>query len=233
MDGYIRNFGDALPEVIVSENYRTMWTEQEDRMIFPIGSVIVNSIIEETLDMGVEPVFVSCGWRGEPLNNKIVKYCTFLGSRGPKTAAELERHGVNVKVTYDPAYETPEYISKSEPNGLAIVVRHILDPSEYTKDSIHELKADKIYSPVVEDENDIIKLIEAISGARFVLAGSMHAAIVAHAYKVPFALLGGDYIDCPPKWEDWFSSINLGKPVFVKDVVEGREWYQKVKRAGK
>jgi hypothetical protein len=67
--------------------------------------------------------------------------------------------------------------------------------------------------------------VHKISGARFVLTGSMHVAMTAHAYGVPFALLDGPYIDCLPKWYDWFSSVDLGEPVFVNSIVEGRQWY--------
>jgi hypothetical protein len=38
---------------------------------------------------------------------------------------------------------------------MAISVRHILDTSEYGPDTIHQLKADAMFSPVVENKADI------------------------------------------------------------------------------
>jgi hypothetical protein len=230
LDGETRNFGDSLPEVL----YPTIMLEEleadPENMYFLIGSVICNTVIDETLRAGYNPIFINCGWRGEELDDDLLAQCEFRGARGPHTQAELEKHGIDVEVTHDPAYELPNLYAKGSPNGLAIVVRHIMDEGEYDQNSIHELKADALFSPVVESHEDILDFIQKISGARFVLAGSMHAAMVAHAYGVPFACLMSDVVDCPPKWFDWFAAEGLGNPVFVKDVIEGRAWYNTVRK---
>ena len=84
-----------------------------------------------------------------------------------------------------------------------------------------------MFSPVVDTEADIFELIKTISGARFVLAGSMTAAVVAHAFNIPFAPYDGNgYIDCLPKWYDWFDSVGLGEPIFCTNVIEGRLWHK-------
>ena len=228
LDGDIRNFGDALPEVLFPQMILAEWENDPETMYFPIGSVICNEVMDETLRQGFTPVFMNCGWRGEELDDDLVAQCEFLGARGPHTQEELARHGIDVEVTGDPAYSLPQLYAKGAPNALAMVVRHIKDNHDYNKDSIFELKADALFSPVVDTHQDILDMIQKISGARFVLAGSMHAAMVAHAYGVPFAPLMSDYIDCPSKWFDWFAQADLGNPVFVNDVVEGREWYRSV-----
>lgn len=225
MDGVIRNYGDALAELITPPSVYAAWAEDEQHMFFPMGSVICNEIMEETVELGLKPVFVSCGWRGEALDPKLVSMSEFVGARGPHTQSELARHGVDVEVTMDPAYVLPDLLSKASPTGLAIVIRHIQDPSEYNEFTKHEYGADEVISAVVNDVEDTIAMSHQISGSRFVLAGAMHAAIVAHAYNIPFALLDGPYIDCPPKWYDWFASVNLGEPVFVSNIAEGRKWY--------
>ena len=226
LDGVTRNFGDALNEVLLPANIRKEWLDDSERMFFPIGSVICNEVIDETLRLGAKPVFVGCGWRGEDLDQSLVDQASFHGARGPHTQAELAKRGVEVQVTGDPAYEIPKLFLRGEPNALAICIRHINDPADYNKDSIFELKADALFSPVVENYEDIVDMIKQISGARFVLAGSMHAAIVAHAYGVPFAPFSSGYIDCPPKWYDWFAAIGVSEPQWVSNVVEGREWYR-------
>lgn len=230
LDGEVRNFGDTLYEILLPPDLRTNWENDVRGLHFPIGSVICDEVIQESLAQGFEPNFYNCGWRGEEIHPELAAQSKFYGARGPHTKAALARAGVEVEVTGDPAYELPQTIVAGEPNGLAICVRHIKDPSDYTPNTIFEYKADAFFSPVVQDVNDIIEFIEKISGARFVLAGSMHAAIVAHAYGVPFALLGGDYIDCPAKWADWLASVGLGEPHWVENVVEGREWYNDVVR---
>jgi len=225
LDGVTRNFGDALPEVLLDPPTYRKWSMDADRVHFPIGSTIENSHLKRAFEGGKIPVFHGCGWRGESLEPELVKIAEFHGVRGPDTQAELRKHGIETEVTLDPAYELPKILPKAGPNGLAFAVRHILDKSDYTLNSIHELGADALFSPVVEDDTDIIAFIEKVSGARFVLSGSMHAAIVAHAYGVPFALLNGDYIDCPPKWHDWLGSVGVTDVRFVDNVRDGRAWH--------
>lgn len=225
LDGVTRNFGDALHEVLLEPRVHYEWSEDPTTLHFPIGSVIANEHIEYAVNQELTPVFHGCGWRGEELEPELVKLAEFHGVRGPNTSAELRRHGIDAEVTLDPAYKLPGMFLRGEPNGLAITVRHIADKSDYNPDSIHALKADALFSPVVQDESDIVSFIEKISGARFVLAGSMHAAIVAHAYGVPFALLGGDFVDCPPKWHDWLNSVGVTDVQWVDNVKDGRTWY--------
>lgn len=225
MDGVVRNYGDALAELITPPSIYKLWAEDQDNMYFPLGSVICNEMMEESLRLGLKPIFIACGWRGEELDRELVELSDFRKVRGLHTQAELARHGIEVDVSGDPAYVLPDLLTKAQPNGLAFVMRHIKDPSEYNEFTAHEYGADEIYSAVVETIDDTIRIVHKISGARFVLTGSMHVAMTAHAYGVPFALLDGPYIDCLPKWYDWFSSVDLGEPVFVNSIVEGRQWY--------
>jgi hypothetical protein len=225
LDGVTRNFGDALHEVLLSPQQSYEWSQDDSAIHYPLGSVIVNEILEEALNLGKTPIFHGCGWRGEELEPELVKTAEFHGVRGPHTQAELRKHGIDTEVTLDPAYRLPFTYASGQPNGLAIAIRHIEDSSDYTPDSIHELGADALFSPVVQDETDILAFIDKVSGARFVLAGAMHAAVVAHAYGVPFALLGGEYINCPPKWYDWLSSIGVTDVQWVDNVKDGRNWY--------
>ncbi len=231
MDGVHRNFGDALYELFIPPIKLREMMDDPEFMYFPIGSVIDNEVILETLRAGYRPFFLGCGWRGEPLNPDLVNECDFIGARGLLTQNELARHEIFVEMTGDPAYQIPALHPAGAPNALAIVIRHIKDNSDYSPQSVYDLKADAMFSPVVDTYEDILEMVQKISGARFVLAGAMHACIVAHAYGVPFAPFAGNYIDCPPKWKDWFTSIGLEEdPVFVSNVAEGREWYNKTFR---
>jgi len=230
MNNSVRNFGDALYEVLLPDVVFADFAEDTKNLYYPIGSVIANSHMKSALKQGYKPVFINCGWRGEILDPGLVKQSDFLGCRGPFTQKELARHGVEVEVTGDPAYKVPDFVEKGPPNALALLVHHIADSANYNKNAIHELKVDDVISPVIETKDDIVDLITKISGARFVLAGSMHAAIVAHAYGVPFAPFRGqrDYIDCIPKWHDWMAGERIGRPEFCRDVVEGRQWYRSI-----
>jgi len=226
MDGHVRNFGDALYEVFVDPETLKDWKQDEEKMHFPIGSVIHNQVIVETLELGYTPVFYDCGWRGEELDPDLVKECTFLGARGPHTQGELARHGVVVPMSLDAAYKIPKIVPKGVPHGMTVSIRHIMDDSDYSIDAALALGVDALFAPAVEEKQDVLGLIEKISGARFVLAGSMHAAIIAHAYEVPFALLDTGYINCSPKWEDWLASIEVTDVDWVDNIIDGRKWHK-------
>lgn len=232
LEGKTRNFGDALYELFLPFDVQGEFESDLKTLYFTVGSVICNEVISESLAQGFFPVFLNCGWRGEELDPLLAAQCEFVGARGPNTQAALARVGVTVEVTLDPAYRLPALLPKGESNGLAICVRHIKDPSPVTIDTIFEYKADAMFSPVIEDREDLAAFVEKISGARFVLAGSLHAAIVAHAYGVPFALLGGDHIDCPAKWEDWLASVNITNIQWVDNVIDGRKWHNTAVKKG-
>ena len=58
----------------------------------------------------------------------------------------------------------------------------------------------------------------------------MHAAIIAYAYRTPFAFFKADngYLDCPAKWTDWLSSITQLslKASFFAHIKQGKDWYR-------
>jgi hypothetical protein len=227
MDGVTRNFGDSLYEILLPSGTRYQWEMDAERFYFPGGNYICNEVILEVLAIGLRPVFSRSGWRGTELDKELVDQCVFQSVSGPHTKAELARHGIDVHMAGHVAYDIPLQYIKGDPNALAIVVRSIKDPSDYSQQSIHDLSADAMFSPVVDTETDIFELIKMISGARFVLAGSMTAAVVAHAYNIPFAPYDSNgYIDCLPKWYDWFDSVGLGEPIFCTNVIEGRLWHK-------
>ncbi|MCC7275581.1 MAG: hypothetical protein IT561_23125, partial [Alphaproteobacteria bacterium] len=82
--------------------------------------------------------------------------------------------------------------------------------------------ADNAISPLVGTPGALLAAIDAIRASRFVLAGAMHAAIVAMAYGVPFAFFADGHLDCPAKWTDLAESIGIA-PIMVRSHAEGRD----------
>lgn len=233
LNGVTRNFGDAVYELFLDEETKREWEEDPKKLHYPVGSVIANEHLEAAINAGLTPVFHGCGWRGRELEPELVKFAEFDGVRGPYTRQELLRHGIDEMIVGDPAYKLPKIVAPGPPNGMALCVRHITDRTKQTSNTIHELGVDASFSPVVEDEGDMVEFIQKISGARFVLAGSLHAAILADAYNVPFALYGGERVDCPDKWRDWLASIDIEEAEWVDNIKDGREWYNHVVKSKK
>jgi hypothetical protein len=71
---------------------------------------------------------------------------------------------------------------------------------------------------------DLKSRINDIATAQFVLAGSLHAAVIACAYGVPFAFWDTGHLDLPFKWRDLAASLNI--PVcFVSNLRDGERVY--------
>lgn len=221
LDGVTRNFGDAMSDLLATKQMR----DDTEKMYFVIGSVICNDIMQETIDAGYTPVFINCGWRGEPLDNALVKRSEFYGARGPYTRKELLQHRVDVTVTMDAAYQLLDELPVGKRHGRKIFVPHIMDPERLEYDA-ELLGVDEVVQPEVKSIAEVKNLVAKLSGASFVLAGAMHAGIVAHMQEVPFAPFGGGYVDCEPKWQDWLASIRVENVKFVKDVNDGMDWYR-------
>ena len=81
--------------------------------------------------------------------------------------------------------------------------------------------ADVLLRPNMESsEAALRRMIDDLSSAAFVLAGALHAAIVAHAYDIPFAYWDDGFLDLPFKWRDFAGSIGVASP-FVRSLDEG------------
>lgn len=227
-DGAFRNFGDALTEPLLNlypEIEREAMISSQTKMHFLVGSVISNEHMGRALDDGYIPVFHGCGWRGEALDKQLVSQAIFKGVRGFRTETALRSYGVDVEVVGDSAYRLLKTIKPYKlDTSVDVVVPHVGD-FEQTPEGF-ELVSPKIYKV-----DDIYNVIDKLANAKFVLGGSMHACIVAHAYGVPFAPYGVEYFDCPPKWIDWLETIRVPWKMFTicKTLNEGIEWYSNVK----
>lgn len=218
------NLGDALSRILADSvpfaSKKQLMTDDKN-LYFLVGSVICDWLIVESLEQGLRPVFLNCGWRGEPLSRDLIDQALFFGSRGPLTQKALSDLGVKVDVTGDSAYALKGLPFKSRLFGRSTGVQ--VFP--------HIMSSGGISSPTrVIDDDDLKEKIKTISNAEFVLAGAMHSGILAHKFGVPFApYIGADkYIDLPVKWLDWLTQVGLRKEDlhFSTTVDEGMAWYE-------
>lgn len=73
--------------------------------------------------------------------------------------------------------------------------------------------------------------VTRLAGAAFVLTGSLHGAILAQAYGIPWAAYDDGYVDAPPKWLDWAAYLGI-RLDFVRTLAEGQQWWQREGRHG-
>lgn len=245
---------EALGYHCVSRNYSDSDVANPGRCLLPIGSVLW----EHTFERITEPVDVwGCGWRGTSLSPAVLPRVRFHAVRGPRTAAGL---GLPVHIPLgDPALLLP-YIRQEEvkQHGCTLVVPHFFQVDQIH--AAHRCRltgCDELLSmrvlgaPVPGQRMSPRRLpgmmkaraqlgipvctawqtIRRIAGADFVLTGSLHGAILAQAYGVPWASYDDGYVDVPEKWHDWADYLGI-QIRFVSTLAAGEQWWQSEGRRG-
>ena len=113
--------------------------------------------------------------------------------------------------------------------GNAICVPHFGDRKS-NEELLAISRADVVIRPNIKNTiEDLLRILDDIASASFVLAGSLHSAIVACAYGVPFCFWDNGHLDVPFKWRDFSASVNIGTS-FVTSVEDGRYVYDGLHR---
>jgi tetratricopeptide (TPR) repeat protein len=217
-----RNFGDYITDLFL-EKLLVSPRVRASRYRF-VGSIIDNENIERDLKAvldGGDIAFWGCGARDAvPVREDLFERCRFFGVRGPLTRDLLGLPGDTP--LGDPGLLLPLVHPKPKSKrGGTICAPHIFEPMS-DEALLASTGADRVVRPEISPSLSALgQLLDEIAGADFVLAGAMHAAIVAHAYGVPFAFFDAGHLDVPFKWRDFAASI--GAPVaFVDNLKDGR-----------
>ncbi len=224
-----QNFGDYLTEFL--------WSNLGGEMRLPadgyhlIGSVIADWMVRDDLSkLGKwergQIVFWCCGLRDQNAPKvETLARSIFCGVRGPLTRDVLQLP--KSTVIGDPGLLLPLLYQPRRAErtaGKTICAPHIHERA--TDDDLRKLTgADVVVRPSIDKSfAALATILDEIASAEFVLAGSLHSAIVACAYGVPFCYFDSGYVDLPFKWRDFSASINIGT-FFVDNVAEGRRTY--------
>ncbi len=225
-----QNFGDFLSKFLW-DNFATEALVRAD-VYRLIGSVIDDWIIDDDLesvgkaDCG-RVAFWCCGMREDKsLRPESRARCIFCGVRGPLTRdiLELPLHtAIGDPAFLLPLIHTPKVSRRTK--GKTVCSPHILDPSS-DEDLVASTGADLIVrASIANSLNALVETLDDLASAEFVLAGSLHSAVVACAYGVPFCYLDRGHVDIPFKWRDFSASIRVGT-FFVDNIAEGQRIYE-------
>lgn len=245
---------EALGYLCVSRNHSGSDVANPGRCLLPIGSVLW----ERTFERITEPVDEwGCGWRGTSLSPTVMKRVRFHAVRGPRTASGL---GLPANIPLgDPALLLP-YLRQEEvkQHGRTLVVPHFFQVDHIPAaqrcrlTGCDELLPMRVLGAPVPGQRisprrlpgmmkarvqlgipvrTAWQAIQRIAGADFVLTGSLHGAILAQAYGVPWAAFDDGYVDVPEKWYDWADYLGI-RIEFVSTLAEGAQWWQITGRNG-
>jgi len=256
------NLGDLLvPRLLEAMGFTCLGREAPDAQVVNPGRcllVIGSLLTARDLDRIGWPVDVwGCGWKGPAAAPDHAEDVRCFAVRGPETATGL---GLAPTIALgDPALLLP-YLAprKTRAHGRTIVIPHC---SRTTALSASERRArsgcDEVLSPMVLRPpgsspgparalpglvwkwlrqglklHDLDGALERLAGAEFALTGSLHGAILAQAFGVPWACYHDGYLDAPGKWTDWASYLGI-EIQMVATLAEGLKWWREYGRRGR
>jgi hypothetical protein len=209
-----RNFGDYLSEFFLHNMFLHSKTEAD--LFQFVGSVLDGRVIESDLKRAIGSLngyiaYWCCGARSSnPIPQRIRSRIMIFGVRGPLTRDALSLP--TSTVMGDPGFLLPllhKARKHSAFDGKTVCIPHILDKRDDAT-LLAMAGTDLILSPVIEGNDEGLReIIDKIVSAKFVLSASLHGAIVAASYGVPFAFWGNGHLDVPFKWEDLSASISI------------------------
>jgi glycosyltransferase involved in cell wall biosynthesis len=224
------NFGDFLSLLLWNSLFDKVKIKAS--LYHLVGSVIDSARIRQEIpkadSFNSEPiVFWCCGCRSsEEIAPDVRNRSIFCGVRGPLTRdvlglpmdTPLGDSGLLLPLIYEP-------LTHLGTKGRAVCVPHINDSSS-EEHLLSVTGAEQVIWPNIEGSLEaLLLMIDAICSASFVLAGSLHAAILACAYNVPFCYFDAGHQDVPFKWHDFAASVNIGT-AFARNVQEGEMIYR-------
>lgn len=203
----IQNFGDFLSQYLFEKIFFPSGMDAEEIRI--IGSCIDDFVAGA--DGSKKIIFWGCGVRDESFDKKRLKdKAVYLAVRGyfSQSVLELDNDvaigdpGLLIPLVYTPKYNE-SYANKS------VLIPHFNDSRSDDELKIIS-KCDLILRPNIDNKLESVeKFIDCLYSSEFLLCGSLHAAIVAAAYKKKFAYWNSGCIDLPFKWMDFSSSIEI------------------------
>ena len=225
----VKNFGDYLADFLSQEMFEPIsW---HDGPVHVIGSVIADFLVPDTdltEDGRLRPkvVFWGCGARDEDgLSEDRMERATILAVRGPKTASVLKLGAAKPQgdiALFLPALYEPRRIGLTA--GKSVCIPHFWDrrpDSEFADAGCDVVLRTNIAAGHVE----VRRIIDSIASADFVLTASLHGAVVAAAYGVPFAFWDNGHIDLPFKWQDFAAYLSI-PDTFYANLSDARAGYE-------
>lgn len=201
--GSLLNFGDDMNEWFWDAIFPDFHEVAPNHTMFGIGSILWRSNVEQFTNN----IVVMGSGTGVGVLPDMPRDTMFQFVRGPRTAKQFglapDRH-----IT-DPACCTPllaDMEPSAKPHGDTILVPHAGAanlPLDWNR--IAEAADMRFVTPSA----DARTVIRDIAGAKLVLAESMHAAILADAYRVPWIPVAIRPNFWNFKWQDWADSMEM------------------------
>lgn len=217
------NFGDAIaPEIVswISGKNVTRAEEGCSDVLLSVGSILhLTDKFENTVvwGTGIDPHYA------KPQKNNY----TLLALRGPLTRDLLK---CDTKVLGDPGILLPRVYEKEHRpvDGKIGIVLHHRTFLKRKRDTILFNPFRTSYA-VIDPRRHWKEVVDDIASCEFVFCQSLHGAIVAQSYGIPWAWWKGFHGRVAWfKWHDWFASLGIEPRDFrLSQYSRARLWNEK------
>jgi pyruvyltransferase len=209
-----RNFGDHLSHIIAAAVARERGMTFDDEISRPRRMLGDGSILH--FARNGDTIWGS-GVNGKiSLDQIVARQLDVRAVRGPKTADVLRSMGIKVPAVYgDPALLLPRYFGKRF--RVAPVRDYIFIPN------LNDLKTHGQLPNLMSPLRGWNRCVEAICGAKLVIASSLHAIILAEAFGVPARYVRLTETESQFKYDDYAQSTGRRALVPAYSIAEARE----------
>jgi succinoglycan biosynthesis protein ExoV len=199
------NFGDDLNLWIWDALLPGWQGWDEDLTLFGVGTLLNKENLEPFRDRRILVVGSGVGYGSAPPPLPLPEHWDIRAVRGPLSARALglpEDRGI-----IDPAILLPDLpeFQTITPSGRPIFVPHVASDARHDWQSACRRAGLDFVSP----RGEARAVVRRIAGAPLVLAESMHAAIVADAFRVPWIPVRISAAFNAGKWQDWAQSLGV------------------------
>ena len=161
------------------------------------------------------------------INNK----CVISLLRGPLTR---DYYGMDKDFPLgDPGYLASYFFKFPEATKKNVLINHHYDNILKPIDGIDIHLSSKMSADSTGSVNgSFLYMLNNICNADIVLTSSMHVAIVAYSYGVPFAMVAKRETDITKEWKWYDTLLNMGitkKITLCSSIEEGWSWWNSVK----
>lgn len=236
-DMALLNLGDFLTEYLIEKMGFTYKRggQKSPHLVWIIGSLLGSTFHE--IYPRKDKIVWGCGHsgRGDMTAEQIVGSCDIRAVRGPLTAAKL---GLPDTIPLgDPALLLPRFLRLTPVGAVSPDVGympHFLSRDHLPASTLPTIGANK-FIDIACARDGFEARIEEIVSVNFLLTSSLHGAIIAQAYGIPWALCvpAGSEWNMPFKWRDWFAYLGIGEPVRVANLDDGRKWWNETGHRGR
>lgn len=235
------NFGDyvSIPilesiglKAVAIESSTTSDLKGFGGCLLAAGSSLSTSVVEKvkTCRPHARIIVWGSGMSGRDIQSPQVfdRDCVFLSVRGPVTKRFLklpQNTPLGDPLLLLPSIFKTSLVRKAEVVSVPHWENYLrISPAARQK----HFQATSVVNPMIAPD-EWKKLIAAIASAQFVLTSSLHAAVTAQAFGIPWAvcLMSCDRLNFPIKWHDWFEFLGIEKHFSIcTNLREAEQWWR-------